>query len=369
MCHRFSRRLGVGLLAFALAMTAYCHARADEPVVVPVTRPVAREFTDYQDFTGRIAPVLFVKLRARVSSYLDKAPFQEGSLVKKGDVLFVLDPRPYQAELDRAKAGVIQAEARFKQAEADLQRARKLRNAGVTGFSQEEFDKITANRIVAAAAVQAAKATVEVAALNLEFTRVTAPFAGRIGRRFVDPGNLVKGDDTVLSTLVSTGPVYCYFDMDERTLLRLRKLLLGRDTPPLLLGLANERGFPHKGTCNLIDNKVDENTGTIRLRGVFDNPHGVLMSGMFARVRLPLGKPRKVLEVPELAVLTKDSRKFVYVIGDNNKVVLRPVRVGQLDGDLRVIETGLKPDDWVAVSALGKFAEGDTVEPKRTPLK
>ena len=366
---RFSDSFPGVLLVLTLGLPGPALA-GDAPVEVPVSRPVQREFADGQDFTGRIVPVQFAQIRARVSGFLKETPFQEGSLVKKGDVLFVLDDRPYRAELDRAKAVLLQAEARRKLAEADFQRAKTLARTGT--ITREELDKITANREVAAAAVQAARATVEVATLNLGLTRVTAPFAGRIGRRGVDPGNLVKADDTLLATLVSTGPVYCSFDMDERTLLRYRRLLLGRKGDamklPLMLAVGDEQGFPHKGTLDLIDNRIDEKTGAIRARGIFDNADGRLMPGLFADVRLLLGKPRKVLEVPKLAVLSKDGRKFVYVVGDNNKVELRAVKVGPLDGRMRVIEEGLKSNDWVADSALGKFGEGDTVEPKRKPL-
>lgn len=366
MRHPSFLRSLVGLLALAVVSAA----RADKPVTVPVSHPVQREFTDSEHFTGRLEAVRSVQLRARVTSYLEKTVFQEGSRVKKNDLLFVLDSRPYRAQCDRAKAGVVLAEARLKRLEVDFRRVTALRAKGVV--SQEELDKIAADRAEAAATVQAARASAEVALLNLEFTQVRAPFDGLISRRLVDPGNLVKGDETVLATLVSADPMYCYFDMDERTYLRCRRFLRddkgGGTKLPVFLGLTAEKGFPHKGSLDLIANRFDERTGTIRLRSVFANAEGRFVPGMFARVRLPLGKPRKVLVVPELAVLSKDGGKFVYLIGDDKKVRLWRVKLGPLDGDWRVIEKGLAPGVWVAVSALGRFAEGDTVEPKRVPL-
>jgi RND family efflux transporter MFP subunit len=338
------------------------------PPEVTVSRPTAREVTDYEEFTGRLQAVATVDLRARVSGYLTKVSFKEGSDVKKGDLLFEIDPRPYQADVDRADAALTLAEARRKRATAEYERARALVDKGA--ISREELDKIKADVDEATAAMAVAKADREVARLKLSFTKVTAPIDGRIGRTSVDPGNLVKADDTNLGAIVSVDPVYAYFDLDERTLLRLTRLAREGKVKGLRdgevsadMGLADENGFPHRGTVNFVDNRVDPDTGTVRARAVFANRDGALVPGLFARVRLAVGNPRKALLVPEEAIRTDQEQKVVYVVNEQDKVVSRRVVVGAAHDGLRVIEEGLKPDERVITAGGRRARPGMTVKP------
>jgi RND family efflux transporter MFP subunit len=254
----------------------------------PPKAPVAKVATGHEDFTGRTEAAATVELRARVTGYLDRVLFKDGAAVKKDEVLFEIDPRPYRAELDRADAALTQAQARRKRAEAEFKRADTLfRNRTMT---REEYDKVSADYAEAQAGLRLAEATRDVARLHLDFTKVTAPVSGRIGRRLLDPGNLVKADDTALATLVRPDSLYVYFDVDERTALRLRqgKLKAGL---PVAVGLAGEQGFPHRGTVDFVDNRVDAKTGTLRVRAVLANAEGLLMPGLFARVRLFVEQP------------------------------------------------------------------------------
>jgi RND family efflux transporter MFP subunit len=266
------------------------------PSEVAVIQPLARDVTDYQDFTGRIEAAQSVEIRARATGMLDKVAFQAGAAVKKGDLLFQIDPRPYRAALDKADADVRLAEAHLKRLSTDLERARALAAKGSIG--RDELDKIEGDRAEAQAALEAGKAARELVQLELNYAQVTSPIDGRIGRPLLDAGNLVRADETVLATIVSTDPVLAYFDMDEGTVLRLARLRLAGRAPaggsskvPVTMGLADESGFPHQGQLEAMDNRVDPATGTLRCRAVFANAQGIYLPGMFARVRLPIGAP------------------------------------------------------------------------------
>jgi RND family efflux transporter MFP subunit len=371
MLHRWFRPsgrgvvLGVGIIGL---LGAAVTGAAQAPTV-KVSLPVQREAADFADFAGRLAAVETVEVRARATGYLDKVHFKEGSEVKKGDLLFEIDPRPYQARLKQAQVELDRARGRLALAEAEHRRARDL--FARKAISREDFDKIAGERIVAEGAVAAARAALEVAQLNLDFTKVRSPIDGRISRRSVDPGNVVKADETALTTIVSTDPVYVYFDVDERTLLRMRRALGERKQDnvkiPIRLQLADEKDFPHKGVVDFVDNQVDANTGAIRMRGVFANPKRLFLPGMFVRVRVALGPPRKVLEVPEGAVLRRKDARFVLVVNDKNVVEERTVTTGQSDRGMRIIETGLRPDERVVVAGQQRVRPGETVEP--APMK
>ncbi|HEY7153180.1 MAG TPA: efflux RND transporter periplasmic adaptor subunit, partial [Gemmataceae bacterium] len=291
---------------------------AEEPAAkapeAPVARAIVREVTDYEDFTGRTEAVARVELRARVTGYLLKSTFQEGAEVKKGDVLFEIEPRLYQADLDKALASVRLAEARLKLAKANYKRVKAIFDQNNAG--QGELDKAATEREVAEAEVRAAEASREIAKLYLAFTKVIAPIDGRIGRRAIDPGNLVKADETILATLVSRDPMHVYFDVDERSVLRLLRLARGdkgkAEKMPAAISLAAEEDFPHRGVVDLTDNQVNPETGTLRMRAVLSNKDGLLMPGLFVRVRLAMGAPRKALTVPEQAVMVEGGEKFVY---------------------------------------------------------
>lgn len=345
------------------------------PVPVSVSHPVEREVADAVEFTARTAAVDSVEVRARVSGHLQKVHFQEGDLVKAGAVLFEIDPRPYVALLNQAQAKVAQSEAQLKFDESEYSRFRRAGSAA----SQSEVDKADAARNIDRANIAADKALVASRQLDLDYTRVTAPVDGRVSRYAVTVGNLIQSGDqgggTLLTTIVSVDPMYAYFDVDELTALKVRRLVREHksDSPrdggyPVALGLANEDGFPHRGTVNFVENQVNPKTGTIRLRGVFLNADQVLLPGLFGRVRTPIGRPHKALLVTDRALDTDQGQKVLYVVNDKNEVLSRPVRVGALHDGLREITDGLKPGERVIVTGLQQVRPGAVVEPTLVPM-
>jgi RND family efflux transporter MFP subunit len=345
------------------------------PVPVTVSYPVERDVTDYAEFTARIAAVDSVEVRAHVWGYLDRVNFTEGALVKKDEVLFEIDPRPYQRMLDQAKAKVAQDEAQLKYDEAEYQRYLRLAPTGAV--SQSDLDKTSAARGVDLANVAADKAVVASRQLDLEYTKVTAPISGRVSRYVVTVGNLIQSGDqnggTLLTTIVSVDPMYAYFDVDERTAQRVQRMVREGNSKsatdadvPISLGLATEAGYPHQGTINFVDNQVNPKTGTLRVRGVFPNKDVVLAPGFFARVRVPIGESHKALLVTDRAIDTDQGQKIVYVVNDKDEVVSRPIRLGVLHDGLRAVEDGLKPGDRVIVNGLQQIRPGAIVEP--TPV-
>jgi RND family efflux transporter MFP subunit len=362
--------LGLGLAGCVRAPSAAPEAA---PTPVTVSRPVEQEVTDYADFTGRTAAVDSVEVRARVWGYLDKVDFKEGALVKKGDVLFELDPRPYQALLDQAKARVANDQAQLAYHEADYQRYQELIRTG--GVSKSDLDRIKAARGVDIANIAADEAAVVSRQLDVGYTKVIAPVSGRVSRYVVTVGNLIHSGDqnggTLLTTIVSVDPMYVYFDMDERAVLRVRQLIRegkarsARETEwPVWLGLAIEEGFPHRGTIDFEDNQVNPNTGTLRVRGVFPNKDEGLSPGLFARVRVPIGQAHRALLVADRAIDTDQGQKVLYVVNEKNEVVSRAVRLGALHDGLREITEGLEAGERVIVDGLQQVRPGATVEPK-----
>ncbi|MCI0461702.1 MAG: efflux RND transporter periplasmic adaptor subunit [Gemmataceae bacterium] len=342
------------------------------PIPVTVSHPVERDVTDYADFTARTAAVHSVEVRARVWGYLDKVNFKEGELVQKGDVLFEIDPRTYQAALAQAEGNLMAMQARLTRLDADLARAQRM--VGQGAIAREEYDKIAGDRGEAVASLEALRAAVQQAKLDLEYTKVTAPVRGRVSREFVTVGNLIQSGQnggTPLTTIVSVDPMYAYFDVDERTVLRVRQLIRegkaksARETEvPVALGLATDEGFPYQGTINFVDNQVNPKTGTLRVRGVFPNQDEALSPGMFARVRVPIGQSHPALLVSDRAIDNDQGQKILYVVNENNEVVSRPIRVGALHDGLRAIEDGLKPGERVIVNGLQQVRPGVTVVPK-----
>jgi RND family efflux transporter MFP subunit len=364
-------------MAVCLSLAGCARSSADthppEPALpeVIVSHPLEREVTDYADFTGRTEAVDAVEVRARVDGYLEKVNFKEGALVKQGDVLFEIDPRPYQAEVDRAQAQVATHEATLKRAQADNARARILSIKSPGVLAQQEVDRYRAEEEEALANLHASKAALVNAQLNLGFTKVTSAIDGRVSRYSVTVGNLIVHDQTLLTTIVSVDPIYVYFDVDENTVLRVRQLIRAgkarsaRDSEvPVKLGLANEEAHPHLGTINFVDNKLNPRTGTLRLRGVFANPDEQLAPGYFARVRVPIGQPYQALLVSERALDSDQGQRIVYVVDDKNKLIARPVRIGALHDGRRVIEDGLQPGEQVVVIGLQHVRPGLSVEPK-----
>jgi RND family efflux transporter MFP subunit len=362
----------LGMAGCARQATATAEAA---PPAVTVSYPVERSVTDYRDFTARIAAVDSVDVKAQVWGYLDKVNFKEGALVKKGDILFELDPRPYQALLEQAKAKVRQDQAQLGFDEAEYQR--NLQMFQSRAASRSDLDKSLAARDVDLANIAADKAAVATNELNLQYTKVTAPVSGRVSRYNVTIGNLIQSGDqgggTLLTTILSVDPMYAYFDVDEYTDQRVRKLIReGRfhfKSPdeavvPVSLGLATEEGLPHRGTINFADNQVNPKTGTLRVRGVFPNKDEVLTAGYFARVRVPISPPHRALLVSERALDNDQGQKVLYVVNDKNQAVSRPVRLGQMHGGLRAIEDGLNPGERVIVTGLQQVRLGATVEPE-----
>ena len=380
MSHRLLPAIGSALvIGFCLGAAGCARAPAGAPaaapVSVPVSHPVEEYVTDYADFTAQIAAVDSVQVKAHVWGYLEKVNFKEGALIKKGDVLFELDPRPYEAMLNQAKAKVAQDEAQLSFDEAEYQR--NLQLVVARAVSRSDLDKTAAARGVDLANIAADKALVAARELDLQYTQVTAPVSGRVSRYDVTVGNLILSGDqlggTLLTTIMSVDPMYAYFDVDEYTDQRVRKLIregkfqfksADEAVVSVSLGLATEEGFPHRGTINFADNQVNPKTGTLRVRGVFPNKDEVLTPGYFARVQVPVSPPHRALLVSERALDNDQGQKILYVVNDKNEVVSRPVRLGQMHDGLRAIEDGLKPGERVIVNGLQQVRPGVTVEPK-----
>jgi RND family efflux transporter MFP subunit len=379
---KYRSPLGVGaalVLGFCSGLTGCARAPSEAPTAAPVavtvSYPVERYVTDYADFTARIAAVDSVEVRAHVWGYLQKVNFKEGDLVQKGRVLFELDPRPYQALLNQAKAKVTQDKAQLAFDEAEYQRNLQLYQR--TAVTRSQLDKAAATRDIDLANIEADNAAVATNELNLEYTKITAPVSGRVSRYDVTVGNLILSGDqggsggTLLTTLVSVDPMYAYFDVDELTVQRARQLvragkLKSHDdaTVPVSLGLAAEEGFPHTGTINFVDNQVNPKTGTLRARGVFPNRDGALSPGFFARLRMPVSPPHQALLVSERALDNDQGQKAVYVVEKDDKVVSRAVRLGAMHDGLREVTDGLRPGARVIVNGLQQARPGVTVEPK-----
>jgi multidrug efflux system membrane fusion protein len=349
------------------APTASMPPPPDVSVATVATKPVRQ----WDEFTGRVVAVETVELRPRVSGYVQRVAYAEGQEVRKGDLLFAIDPRPYRAALDRAQADLARAQAEARLARTQDARAQSLIEA--RAISKEEFETRRAATAQGNAAVRAAEAAVTAARLDLQFTSVRAPIDGRAGRAMATAGNLAQADTTLLTTLVSQDPVHVYFETDEQTYLRYQQL--ARDGTrsgegnPVRVGLANESGYPHAGTLDFTDNQVDPATGTIRARAVLRNPDRAFTPGLFARVQIEGSGEFRALLIDDKALLTDQDRKYVYVLGAQNKAERRDVVLGaQIDG-LRVVRSGLKAGDKVIVNGVQKvFMPGMPVQPKTVAM-
>jgi RND family efflux transporter MFP subunit len=364
------------VVGFMLLLTACQQQQAAPPPPplpkVTVNQPVIRDVVESDAYTGRLEAVESVDIRARVSGYLQSIHFTDGEVVKKGALLFVIDPRPYQAELNRAKAALEQAIARHGRTQKDYARAQQLVKS--RAISQEEVDTRAADQREAEEAVRAARAAVEAAQLNVEFTQVRAPISGRISREFVTVGNLINGgtaDSTLLTRVVSLDPIYGYFDVDEGAYLKYARLWRNgqRAGPreaniPVDLGLADETGFPHQGRLDFIDNRLDPNTGTMTGRAVFPNPDLALTPGLFARVRLPGSGRYEALLLPDEAIGTDQTQRFAFVVNDQHTVEYRQVALGPMIDGLRVVRDGIKPGEWVIVNGVQRVRTGAKVDPQ-----
>jgi RND family efflux transporter MFP subunit len=348
----------------AVAVLAACSAQAKQeaappPVQVTVTDVAFKSLRQWDDFTGRLEPVDTVEIRPRVSGYIDGAQFSEGARVHKGQVLFQIDPRPYKAEADRAAAEVSRAKAQLDLASINRERGRRLIEQNA--LAQSEFDRLSSEERAAQANVSAAQAAYQTARLNLEWTRVTSPIDGRISKIVITRGNLVT-QASLLTTVVSDTPIYAEFNADEQTFLKYASAERGKGSP-VYMGLITEDGYPHEGKLSFIDNALDAKSGTINGRAIFANADGRFTPGLFARIRLVSAESQVVALAPDRAIATDLGKRFVVVVNGNNKAEYRPVEVGPLAGNLRIIRSGLKPGDRVVVGGLQKVKPGDTVAP------
>jgi multidrug efflux system membrane fusion protein len=337
---------------------------------------VQREITEWDEYPGRLDAVEMVEVRARVSGYLQSINFKDGAEVKKGDLLFVIDPRPYQAELDRATADIQQAQSRLELASNDLARAERLLKSHA--ISEEEADSRNKAQREAEAAIHSAVASAEMAKINVEYTRITSPIDGRISRKMITEGNLVNGNQgqsTLLTTIVSLDPVYCYFDADEAAVLKYQQLARDGKGGDFRDGqvaceveLANETNYPHKGVLDFLDNHMDPATGTLRVRGVLPNPapDRVLQPGYFARVRVPGSSKYNALLVPEMCIGTDQGQKYVMTVNDQDTVEYKMVKLGPAMDGLRVVREGLNSNDWVIVNGLMSARPGAKVAATRS---
>lgn len=389
--------LGIVALLVVAAASGGCHqaapAKMSKVSEVVVTTPITDEVTDYQDFTGRMDALKSVDIRPRVSGYVTESPFVEGDIVKEGDLLFQIDPRPYQVKVNQAEANLKLAQADVSLQKKRVSRGMALMNQGNGAIGPEDYDQLMAAHEKAIATVGSMKAALEEAKLNLEFTHVKVPplhddlgrpLVGRVSRRMVDPGNAVNADQTILTTLVSIDPMYAYFDVDERTYLELAAITAQGSSSffsalqfPVLMRLATEEEFTTKGYVNFLDNRLNSNTGTVRMRGLFTNSSGVLKSGLFVRIRLPLGVPYKALMIPDEALMSDQGRKYVYVVKEEtgqdgkkvDKVDYRAVQLGQSLQGMRVIKEGIKEGERVIISGMQRVRPGAVVKviPKDPP--
>ena len=344
------------------------------PAGVGVAEVVVRSITEWDEFTGRLKAVNTVELQPRITGYLDAVHFSEGAIVRAGDLLFTIDDREYQAIVDSARADVQRAETRVTLAEQDLQRSERLADA--RAVSIEELEQRRGEVKQARADQLAAEAALDAAELNLEFTRVTAPIDGRVGEALVRPGNLVSPNSSILTTIVSIDPIHVVFEGDERIYLKYQARARSGERPssrdvqnPVKVGLASDVGFPFEGRMDFVDNAIDPATGTIRGRALIDNADGLLIPGLFARVRLLGSGEYEALLIHEAAVMNDQDRKYVYVVDDHNRAVRRDVELGREVEGLRVVTDGLQSGERIVVNGVRKvFFSGAPVEPTVVPM-
>lgn len=349
----------------ATGKTAEAPAAAGGPPVSAAT-VVEKTIAETQEFSGRLEAIDRVEIRSRVSGFITAVNFKPGSQVKKGDVLFVIDPRPYQAEADRAQAAASSAKAKADLARLELQRAEKL--LADKAIAQREFDERASTQKELDANARAAQAQYESAKLNLAYTRVTAPIDGRVSKAEITLGNLVDAS-AVLTSVVSLDKIYASFDGDEETYLRVGRQAHRGEPVVVKVGLANEEGFPHEGKLEFVDNQLDAQTGSVRMRATFANTDGALVPGLFARVQLGGGTAQaKAILINDRAIGTDQNRKFVFVVGKDNKAEYRPVKLGPTVDGLRVVREGLKADEKIVVNGLQRVRPGAPITPQLVPM-
>ncbi|MFF8800182.1 MULTISPECIES: efflux RND transporter periplasmic adaptor subunit [unclassified Methylobacterium] len=368
------------LLATPLAVVVLLGAGAAQaqmpgapPPAVTVAKPVVREIVEQDQYTGRFDPIEFVEVRARVTGYLDKIMFQDGADVKKGEVLFIIDRRPYKAALEQAQAALVSAKARLSFTQTDLERAQVLSRGG--NISEQVTDQRRQASQTAQADVDSAEAALRNAQLNYDFTEVKSPINGRISQRLVTEGNIVSTDQTILTRIVSLDPVYFGFNVDERSFLKYQDTLgigMGQmqrgKGAPVLIALSGEEKPTRKGTLDFVDNRVDNQTGTMLLRATVENPDRFIKPGLFGIVSMPATKPFKGIMIPDEAVSANQDKRIVYVLGEGDKVAAKTVKLGPIVDGYRVVRDGVKADDLVVVNGVAKIRPGAQVKPETVEL-
>jgi len=373
----------VSLFALLPALTACSDSQGTTtppPATVQVAKVVERNVGDWDEYTGRLQAIDYVDIRPRISGSIERVAFKEGQVVKQGDLLFEIDPRPYQAEADRAHADMLRAKSRLELAQVQLVRVQQLKESGAV--SRELIDQRQSEAQQAEADMAAAKAGYAASALNLSFTRITSPIAGRTSRAEVTRGNLVSGGAnvprdaaTVLTSVVSIDPIYLYFECDEASYLRYERAAQSAQKKTAEVGgtsvqlaLVDEQGYPHSGSIDFVDNQLNRSTGTVRLRAVFPNRDGLLKSGFYAHIRLLAANEHPALLVDDAAVGTDQSNRYVLVLGKDNKVAPRVVKLGRLVDGMRVIRDGLAPGDTIVISGLQHARPGTAVAPQMVTM-
>ncbi|SEE50217.1 RND family efflux transporter, MFP subunit [Rhizobiales bacterium GAS188] len=359
------------LLAYGLPFAALAQTAAPPPPPVTVAKPIVKDVQEWDEFIGRFEAVDQVDIRSRVSGYLDKVQFVDGAIVKAGDLLFTIDQRPYQTALEQAQADLKSAQARLEFAQTDAERAESLRKTG--NISEQIFDQRRQALLTTRADADRAQATLDRAKLDMEYTEIRAPLAGRISRRLISPGNLVNANDTLLTNIVATDPIYFYFDVDERSYLDylaagLNGTRVSKEVGDIFVALTNEREPAHKGRLDFLDNRIDQASGTIRGRGVFENGDLKLTPGLFGRVRILGAALHRGILLPEEAFATDQDRRIVYVVGTDNKITAKTVRMGPHIDGYRVVRDGLSGDETVVVNGLMRVRPGVVVDPQMTNL-
>ncbi|WP_412759741.1 efflux RND transporter periplasmic adaptor subunit [Methylorubrum subtropicum] len=352
---------------------ALAQAPGAPPPGVTVAKPVVKEIVEQDQYTGRFDPIEYVEVRARVTGYLDKILFQDGANVKKGDVLFLIDRRPYKAALEQAQAALTSAKARLSFTQTDLERAQVLAKGG--NISEQVTDQRRQASQTAQADVDSAEAALRNAQLNYDFTEVKSPVNGRISQRLVTEGNIVITDQTMLTTIVSLDPIYFGYTVDEKSFLKYQGTLgIGMGVTqrgkgaPIRIALAGEEKPTRKGTLDFVDNRVDNQTGTVLLRATVENPDGFIKPGLFGIVSMPATKPYQGVLIPDEAVSANQDKRIVYVLGEGDKVAARTVKLGPMVDGYRVIADGLKGDETIVVNGVAKVRPGAQVKPETTQL-
>ena len=361
--------------AAALLALAGCAKKVETPKpqapVVFVTPAISKDIVEWDEYAGRLAAPDRVEVRARVSGYLESTNFKDGQMVKQGDLLFVIDPRPYAAKFERAAGDLKQAQAKLDLAQLNDKRTVKL--AADKVIAQEEIDSRRNELLQAQAAYESAKADYDDAKLNLDFTQVRAPISGRISRELVTQGNLIRGSDTgdptLLTTIVSLDPIYCYFEVDERSVLKYQRLAREGKRPssrtaenPVRLQLADEDSFSHEGKMDFVENQLDPQTNTIQVRAIIPNSDLSLTPGLFARVQLLGSGPYKAVVIPDKAVIADQSQKFVDVVKPDGSVEYRKVGLGPMIDGLRVVRSGLEGGEKIVTRGIQRLQPGVKVD-------